>query len=249
MKNITNIGAHVVADETIKLRLRCVAYSAGSYHYADAVLVSAATLTLSIDGTADSTVGASGVIDLTSGSYDTLGELVDAINLSSNWEAEIVAGLRSDTVNGSELLARTTSTFKMFEEVDIKADSSDNGVYGLSFLLEPGMPFETIHGLDSQQSYHQNRVGLQRIRALCNTNAGEVISIGIYEVKPDKASAYKTLGIFAGTDNTEKDTGTTDSILFHAGFGNSLLIKLLSTGTGWIDTAAYLDVQGVKEQS
>lgn len=247
MKNEKAIGGRVVADGSIKLRIRCVAYPESSAHYADAVIVSATSLVLSVDGVTDTSfAGGSGT--LLFATYTTLGTLVDQINSSANWEAEIVAGLRSDTVSGSELLARSTSVFRMFQEVSLYADSSDNGVLRLSFLLEPGKPFETVHGLDSQQSYHQNRVGVQRLRSLVNTNAGEVIAVTVYELLPNKATAFKTLAVFPGADNTVLDSGQTDVVMLNADFGNSLLVEVTSTGTGYVDAGAYLDVQGVREQ-
>lgn len=238
-----SVGARVVADGTAKLRLRCVGYAESTPHYADAVVVSATSLTLSIDGVADSTVGSAGVLAFAT--YTTLGTLVDAINLSSNWEAEIVAGLRTDAVNGSELLARSTSTFRMYQEVTIYADSSDSGVYQVGYLLEPGKAFESVHGLASQQTGVQHRVGLQRVRALINTSDSGAWDLTVYEVKPDKASAYKTLAVYSTADATEKDTGQQDDIMFHADYGNSLLI--VASDAAWQDSGAYLDVQGVRE--
>jgi len=240
------IGQRVVADGSVKLRIRCVGYPESTAHYADAVVVSATSLVLSIDGVTDDTfAGATGT--LLFATYTTLGALVDEINSSTNWEAEIVAGLRSDTINGSELLARSTSTFRMFQEVSLYADSSDNGVYGLDLILEPGLPFETVHGLLSQQTGNQHRVGVLRVRGLCNTNAGEVIAIQCHELKPDKAVVGDLLAQFDGTDNTEKDSGQANEPFVHADFGNSILVRIRSTGTGWIDSGAYLDVQGVRE--
>lgn len=238
MKNIKYIGSRVVADGTVKLRIKCVAYPESTAHYADAVNVSATSLTLSIDGTADATVGTAGV--LAYATYTTLGALVDAINLSANWKAEIVAGLRTDAINGSELLARSTSTFRMHQVVNIYADSSDSGVYKVGILLEPNEAFENV------VTDLKGRVGLVRHRSLVNTGSGEATTITAYELKPDKASAYKTLGVWAGADNTEKDSGQTDLPIVQADFGNSILIEV--TSTGWADSGAYLDVQGIREQ-
>ena len=237
------IGRRVVADGTVKLRIRCVGYPESSEHYADAVLVSATSLTLYIDGAVDSTVGSAGVLAFAT--YTTLGTLVDAINLSANQEAEIVAGLRSDAVNGSELLARTTSTFRMYKEVSLYADSSDSGVYKIGFLLEPGKPFETVHGLDSQQTYKQHKVGLKRIKALINTSDSGAWDLYVYELEKDKASSLRTAGYWSGTDNTEKDTGELDEPMIEADYGNSLLIE--ASDASWADAGAYLEVQGVKK--
>lgn len=245
MNNVKHLGGRVVADGTVKLRIRCVAYPESSPHYADAVVVSATSLTLSVDGVADSTVGSSGVLAFAT--YTTLGTLVDAINLSDNWEAEIVAGLRSDAVNGSELLARSTSTFRMFQEVSLFADSSDNGVGKVQFLLEPNKPFDRVHGLDSQQTYHQARVGVRQVRGLINTSDSGAWDLNVYELKPDKSAVFKTLAVFVGADNTEKDSGQTDEIMFHADWGNSILVEAVDAS--WADSGAYLDVQGVREQA
>lgn len=242
----TTIGKYVIADGTAKLRIRCVAYPESSAHYADAVVVSASSITLSVDGTADSTFGTAGVLDITAAAYNSLGEVVDAINASANWEAEIVAGLRSDAVNGSELLARSTSTFRMYEEVRIYADSSDSGVYRLGVLIEPGKPFETVHGLDSQQTYHQNRVGINRIRALVNTSDAGAADLTVYELKPDKASALRTLANWLPADDTEKDTGAVDGAFIQADYGNSLYVVL--SDAAWADSGAYVNVQAIREQ-
>lgn len=244
METIKNVGKYVVADGSVKLRLRCVGYPQSSAHYADAVVVSNTSLTLSIDGAADTTVGSAGVLAFST--YTDLGKLVDAINLSSNWEAEIVAGLRSDAINGSELLARTTATFSMYVEISLYADSSDSGVYRLGILLEPNKSFETVHGLDSQQMYHKYRVGLKRIKGLVNTSDSGAADLTVYELKPDKASALRTVFNALPADNTEKDTGQTDNVFVNADAGNSLYV-VLSDGA-WQDSGAYLSIEGVIEK-
>lgn len=233
------IGRRVIADGGIAIRIQCKAYPASSKHYADAVLVSATSLVLSIDGVADTTfAGGSGT--LLFATYTNLGLLVDQINTSSNWQAEIVAGLRSDAINGSELLARTTSTFKMFTEVDLYFDSSDNGVLGISFLLEPDLVFETA---DKVQAEH--RVGVKRILWRSNTSGGEAVTLAVYELKKDKVFFLRTLLAGTAADDVEGDTGATWNVIAHADWGNSILIRI--TSTGWVDLAAYLQVYGVRE--
>ena len=240
-----SIGRHIIQDQGVAIRIRYVGSPASSPDYADAVVVSATSLTLSVNGVADSTVGASGVLAFAT--YTNLGLLVDAINLSANWEAEIVGGLRSDSTGSSNLLARSTSTFKPFTEVSIFWDSS---VYGfLTFLLEPGEPFETVFKANSTKgpirSMHLHRVGLKRI--ICNdNNGGTAMTAVVTELKPDKASTFKTLVSLAVADNTEKDTGAQDEPKYHADFGNSLLVKFGVSGD-FADAACYLSVEGVRE--
>lgn len=233
------IGAVRVADQGVAFRIQYVGSPESSQDYADAVVVSATSIVLSVNGVADTSfAGASGT--LLFATYTTLGLLVDQINTSSNWKAEIVAGLRSDTINGSELIARSTSTFRPFLTVEFTWDSSDNGVLGLDVLLEPGLPFEK----ELLSSAKLHRVGFQRAIGLVNSNAGEEITISVYELKPDKATTYKTLASFIATDNAEKDSGLNAPVL-HADYGNSILVRF--RGTGWIDTSAYLKVFGVRE--
>lgn len=245
MKNIKNFGSHIQADGTVALRIRCVAYPESSPNYADAVLVSATGLTLSINGVADSSVGSSGVLAFAT--YTTLGKLVDAINLSSNWEAEIVAGLRSDAVNGSELLARSTSVFRMYEEVKLYKDSSDSGVNGLIIALEPNKPFETVHGDLSVKTFKQNRVGVFRVKALVNTSDSGTYNVNIIEVTPDKSTIVKTHYSTATADNTQTDSGQTDVLQFQADFGNCLAVAI--DATGWQDSGAFVECTAQLEQS
>lgn len=232
----TGIGRRIVADQGVALEIRYVGSSQSSPDYADAVLVSATSLTLSVNGSADDTVGSSGVLAFAT--YTTLGLLVDAINLSANWEARIVAGLRTDAVNGSELLARSTSTFRPYTTVELKWDSSDNGVLGLDFALEavPGFSRSALHA--------QARVAFERIIAYVNTSGGETIQAYVYEVAPDRASAIRTLKQFAVADDTEKDSGEVDFPV-HAEWGNDILVRF--RGTGWVDSGAYLEVEGRRQ--
>lgn len=230
------ISERVVADGGVALRIRCVAYPESSSNYADAVLVSATSLTLSINGSADSTVGSSGVLAFAT--YTTLGALVDAINASSNWKAEIVAGLRSDSTGSSRLLARSTSTFRMYQDVELKWDSSVVG--GLDFVLEPAAAFA------SNDQYAAHRVSIKRLRALVNTSDSSDTNIVAYEVARNRASTLKTITTLVAADNTEKDSGAADEAFFTAEYGNAILVRFLN-GSGWADSGAYLEVQGARE--
>lgn len=229
------IGRALVADQGVALRLRYVGSPESSEDYADAVVVSATSLTLSINGSVDDTVGSSGVLAFAT--YTTLGTLVDAINLSDNWDAEIVAGYRDDATDSSELLARSTSTFRPYEEISLYWDSS--ACSHISFLLEPAEAFAR------KSQSEQHRVGF--VRGIANVNTGDsgTWDFIVYELKPDKATLYKTVYDADTADNTELDTGAADTPLVHADYGNSLLVRV-SDGS-WSDTGAYARVYGVRE--
>jgi hypothetical protein len=71
----------------------------------------------------DSTVGASGVIDVSDEAYNTFGEVVDAINASPNWEAYLVEALRADSSNDT-LLAMSETFIVKGGEVTLYKDTS-----------------------------------------------------------------------------------------------------------------------------
>lgn len=229
------IGRVLVADQGVALRIRYVGSPESSSDYADAVVVSATSLTLSVNGVADSTVGSSGVLAFAT--YTTLGSLVDAVNLSANWEAEIVAGTRADSTGSSVLLARSTSTFRPFKSLDLFWDSS--ACSHISFLLEPVDAFAR----PEQRDLH--RVGLTRVLGLVNTSDSGTWDVTAYELEPDKAASIKTLLDADTADNTAYDSGAVDEPIVHAAYGNSILVKVYDGS--WSDTGAYAKVYGVRE--
>lgn len=230
-----SIGAVLVADQGVALRIRYVGSPESSSDYADAVLVSATSLTLSVNGSADTTVGSSGVLAFAT--YTTLGSLVDAINQSDNWEAEIVAGLRSDSTGSSVLLARSTSTFRPYATVELYWDSS--ACSHISYLLEPAEAFA------SEEQVKAHRVALKRVLGLVNTGDAGTWDVTVYELKADKAAVHKTVLDADTADNTAYDSGATDEPIVHADFGNSLLVKVYDGS--WADSGAYVKVFGVRE--
>lgn len=236
------VGSAIVNDGGIALRIRCIANPESTPNTADAVLVSATSLTLKQNGSADTSVGASGVLAFAT--YTTLGALVDAINASGTWQAEIVGGLRADAINGSQLLARSTSVVRNFAEIDLYWDSSVH--LGLDVLLEPGIPFEGapssfVKGMNSDRRF-QHRVGFQRV--ICkDDNDGTALSVTVYELKPQNASTVKTIASFTPTDNTELDSGV-DAPVLHADYGNNILIRFAGA-TSFTDTSCYLKAFGI----
>ncbi len=232
-----NLGAALVQDQGVALRIRCVANPESTPNTGDAVLVSATSLTLKINGAADTTVGASGVLAFAT--YTTLGALEDAINASGNWQAQIVGGLRSDSISSSQLLARSTSTFRMFQEISLKWDSSVH--LGLEVALEAGLPFANlIPGLLEQRLKH--RVKFQRA-VVKNDNSGDALTLNVYQVEKDGTTT--TLATYAAADATEYDTGV-DAPMISADFGKKILVRFSGAST-FSDTTCYVRVWGVRE--
>jgi len=234
----TVVGVRRTADTSVALRLRYVGSPESSSDYADAVLVSNTALTLSVNGVADPNVGASGVLAFAT--YTTLGTLVDAINASGTWEAEIVAGLRSDSTGSSRLLARSTSTFRPYFSVNLAWDSSVTA--GLDIAIE-AQPADFSKALRADLY----RVAFKRSRSLVNTNAGEATILTITEVTKDRSAVVRTIQVFNGADNTLLDTDSNGSMLpINAAWGNDILVRLTVAG-GWVDTGAYLEAVGTRQ--
>lgn len=178
----------------------------------------------------DSTVGASGVV--ADGTYTTLGAMVDAINVSPNWQAEIVDGLRADTsTNVMKALSETTLSPARKQVLGLFIDTS------VALTLTRRISARRTNFNKSQDG---KRSICERVRTLVNVGSG-TLQLTILEV--DKKSASTTLmGAFDGTDNTELDTGL-NGPLFVSEFGKDILVRY-TTSVDLPDTGAYLRVHG-----
>jgi len=80
--------------------------------------------------TADTTItrcGATdGTLDVDDADCNTLGELIDSINVSANWRAVPVDGLRSDLVSGATLVAFAATNGSLGAGLAVKWDTSVN---------------------------------------------------------------------------------------------------------------------------
>lgn len=128
----------VSTDTAIVIR-----YIGGGSGGGEVAVAAGGDITLTIDGSADTTTecpvsGAyGGVIDVSDASCNTLGEVVDAINFSSNWRAAIVNGLRSDSSNDTLKTFTTTA-----------ADAKD----GLAMLWDTAVALQMTQSLLPSES-------------------------------------------------------------------------------------------------
>lgn len=89
--------------------------------------VVAGDMTFTVNGAAPAgldAIGAAGIIDTSSPSYDTMGELVDYINGRSAWRAYLVGALRADRTSG--LLAKTRASAMTDNGLTFFGDTSAN---------------------------------------------------------------------------------------------------------------------------
>lgn len=226
-----NGSAALVADESVGFTIRYIGSEASA-----TVTVASGVVTCKAGDAgseaADTTVGASGVVD--PATYTTMGAMIDAINKSPNWRAELVDALRADA-SAAHLndLSETTLSPKR-EPYNLLVDTS--GIKSVSYLIS-----------HRRGDYKKSQKGLQaflaRVKGLCNVGSG-TLTLSIIEVDETNTSV-RTLATFDGTDNTELDTGEFAAPLI-SGFGNSILVRYAGS-VDWPDSGMYLRVQGYNE--
>ncbi len=79
-------------------------------------------------------IGVTGKVDVSSSTYDTMGELVDYINGRQAWRAYLVGSLRADTAIG--LLAKTATTCHGANGTTVYIDTTDYDVHSLAISGE-----------------------------------------------------------------------------------------------------------------
>lgn len=237
-----NGSGRVTTDTPVLIAIRYKGSQASA-----TVTVSSGDITLK-HGTAgaeavDSTVGASGVV--ADGTYTTLGAMVDAVNASSNWQAEIVDGLRADT-STNILLARSAYTLSPTrgEVLGLLADTS------VALCLTYRISARRLNFSRSQKKASQGgpfQSVIRQANGLVDITAG-TISLRLYEVSADNRTAT-LLTAKALSDNTAADLFTTLSAAgnVRSNFGSDLLVRLITT-TDFADaTTNYLEVNGFIE--
>lgn len=114
-KDVMTVARSLTTDTQIAIRVKFVGtVSTGSYSIA---VAAGGDITVEgDDGAVDSTVGASGVIDVSDTAYDTFGEVCDEFNSSDNWQCVIVDVLPGDSSNDTFNALSETGTGLIDEE-------------------------------------------------------------------------------------------------------------------------------------
>lgn len=238
-----NGSTALVADQCAALM---ICYK-GSQASATVTVVSATGITLkhgaAASEAADTTVGASanGVVDFATDT--TLGAVVDRINASPNWTAEIVDGLRADSVASSAMLARLETTLSptRIQVLPLYWDSSAHLSLEYRVAARRGKLLE---------NRIRRRAGYQAVvkdvKALVNVGSG-TLTLYIYDVDP-KTGTTTLLFQAAGADNTELNTPAfgAGSGEIRSDFGHDLLVRY-TCSVDLPDSGAYLRVVGFCE--
>lgn len=234
-----NGSSALVADQVVALGIRYKGTSAS----ATVTVVSATGITLK-HGTAaaeavDTTVGASsnGVVDFATDT--TLGAVVDRINTSPNWQAEIIDGLRADSMASSTMLARSETTLSPVRTQVLPLYFDTSAHLSYSYCVSP-----------RRLNFNRSRSGYQAVvkdvKALVNVGSG-TLTLNIYNRNP-KTGVTTLLFQASGTDNVELALPA-----FGAGggelrseAGQELLVRY-TCSVDCPDSGAYLRVVGFCE--
>lgn len=185
--------------------------------------------------TVDNTVGASGVV--ADGTYTTLGAMVDAINASPNWKAEIVDGLRSDASAAAlKTLSAVTLSPVRTQVLGLFADTSAS--LNISYRISA-----------RRDNWNMSQKGKQSIlkesKSLVDITSG-ALSFSVFNVDP-RSGATRLLASGVPSDNSEftYNVGSGNGEL-RSDVGCDLLVRVAGSAN-LPDTGAYLRVAGFVE--
>jgi hypothetical protein len=180
----------------------------------------------------DTTVGAAGVVaDQT---YTTLGAMVDAINQSGNWRAEIIDGLRADVSTAAlKTLSEHTMSPTRGEVLTLFTDTS-------AYLA---LTYRISARRDNWFVSQKGKVSVfMQSRSLCDIGSG-VLSLNIYDVDQTSGTTVK-LASFTASDNTELSALIAGGVgELRSQVGHDLLVRFVGTGD-FPDTTCYQSVAG-----
>jgi hypothetical protein len=228
-----NGSAALVADAPVALAIKYV----GSSVSATVTVVSATGITLKVGAVgaeaADTSVDTNGVVEFST--YTTLGAVADAINVSGNWKAEIVDGLRSDAVNGSQMLARSETTLAPAKTQVLSLFWDTSAHLAISYAISARRT-----NLNATQKGKTSV--FKACNSLINTSSGETTLLRVYSVSRDRASST-LLFTQVGADNTDlASTVAAGQGDVRSAVGEDLLVRLSAANLP--DSGAYLNVAG-----
>lgn len=230
-----NGSAALVADGSVGLTLRYIGTEASA-----TIEVNSSGDLLFKHGAAggevaDTTVGIptlNGTIDVSDAAANTFGEVVDNINNSPNWRAELVDTLRSDSSNDT-LVTLAAHTFSPKNEI-------------VSLFMDTSVSLNLSYAISRRRGvFSRSQNGKQSfctdVKALVNVGSGTLI-LTIYDVTQNRAVAT-LLYTAAGVDNTELSVSSLGLI---SEYGHDLLVRY-TCSVDLPDSGAYLRVQGYVE--
>lgn len=188
-----------------------------------------------VDTTIDSGGDDPGVIDVSDSNADTMGEVVDLINASANWEAYLVDCLRADDSKTLLITRSATQAHKGItpEGVRLFKDTSQNDTFDISVAI---MNRFFPNGFSRAENKICHVYGIVSV----NTFASGTNLIQVYEINPVTLTETKVYER-AGAATTVQQVIPADEIDIESDQGNYLLVRMISSAAA---AAGRLSVLG-----
>lgn len=178
----------------------------------------------------------------------TLGDMVDRINASENWEARILDGLRSTATASSVLLPDSAITAATVNGESVYKVFFDTSVVKALFFraaMDRGVLNDDKGFVRTQLPKGGHRVKIAGIKYNANVNGASLGAISIYEF--DKATTTETLVWSA--KSVDATTTSHDFSLnpITSGEGNELIVEVTDATSLTDDAANFLQVDYIRE--
>lgn len=211
--NKENVVARVVDDTPVAIRI---------IHTDSDCTVTSVTVTT---GTDIELIDGDGTSTLAFATYDTVGEVADAINALDNWECKVLDALRADATDGSELVdGAISSATKNGETVwDVCVDTSTAKAITYRCTFD--------RGVNRNLPKHSHMVDLREFTYNLNIDAADANGVRVYKWD---ASAKSESQVWQATSVDATDTThnwASGEGMISAGWGNDLIVRIIADGT------------------
>lgn len=220
-------GVTVLGSASVGAAIMWIRYLGDTASGATLEIAAGGDATFTTDGTTvDTTVNTNGVIDMSSpgAGTDTLGEVLDLINASANWEAVLLAGQRSDLSNNviltvaevdmSTAAMKKTGLFLFHDPV--VADQTS--IYSVGHAITAFNPDTYVKGDDPDENCESVLTYL--VATSDFSSAGQIV---IVNANLDGSTKAMTISL---TDNTAKELGNLAVPIFRSKVGHRLIIRV-----------------------
>lgn len=176
-----------------------------------------------VDSTIDSGGNDDGVIDVSDAAADTMGEVVDLINASPNWEAYLVDCLRTDDSRTLLLTLAATQANKTLvpQGVRLYKDASQNDNFDLSVaIMNRAFP----------DGFTKTEKAINVVKGIVsnNTFGSGTNKIQVYEINPITKTETKVYERAGAATTVTQSLASTD-LTISSDQGNYLLVRMVSS--------------------
>lgn len=194
-------------------------------------------LTLSVNGSGDSRIGSSGVIDCTDGAYDTFGELEKAINAVPGWHCRLLGALAADSTNATvEDSGSALGCLKTTQKLLIDTSALLTHGFCITNASIPVAPAENKRKAIYDERGAVNCLFYLYYVATFSADSGDTMTMTIYSV--DRANDTETLlGSIVLAATTVANELDFTNMPITSRYNEQLVIRFTAGGTNPVFTA------------